>query len=100
MNIRPLADRALVEPIDEDAMSPGGIFIPESARKEKARKGRVLAVGAGRFLPNGRRKAVDVQVGDIIIFPKYIGAKVKIEDRDLLIVRTNDMIAVAQQEPQ
>ena len=92
MKVRPLADRVLVAPAPAEE-KVGGIIIPDTA-KEKPQKGTVVAVGAGKLLDNGERAAMEVKVGDGVIFSKYSGSEVKVEGKDYLIVRESDILAV------
>ena len=91
--IRPLHDRVLVKRIEEEEARRGGIIIPDSA-KEKPQEGKVIAVGGGKILDNGQKVALDVKVGDRILFGKYSGSEVKIEDEEYLILREDDILGV------
>ena len=93
MNIRPLHDRVIVRRMDEEKTSPGGIVIPDSAT-EKPVKGEVLAIGKGKLLENGDVRQLDVKVGDKILFGKYSGTEVKVDDEELLVMREDDVMAV------
>ncbi len=93
MNIRPLHDRLVVERMEEEAMSAGGIVIPDAA-KEKPSQGKVLAVGNGKTLDNGQKQAMDVKVGDKILFGKYSGNEVKFDGVDYIVMREDDVMAV------
>jgi len=93
MTIRPLHDRLLVRRIEEKETAKGGIIIPDTA-KEKPQEGEVLAVGNGKILENGRKIALDVKVGDKILFGKYSGSDVKIDDQEVLILREDEVLAV------
>ena len=93
MKVRPLHDRLLVRRIEEKDMARGGIIIPDTA-KEKPMEGKVLAVGSGRVLENGKRLALDVKVGDRILFGKYSGNEIKVEGEDVLIVREDEVLAI------
>ena len=95
MKVRPLHDRLLVRRIEEKEMAKGGIIIPDTA-KEKPMEGRVLAVGNGRVLENGKRLALDVKVGDRILFGKYSGNEIKVEGEDVLIVREDEVLAIME----
>ena len=93
MAVKPLGDRVLVERIEEDVQkSVGGIIIPDTA-KEKPQKGKVIAVGEGRKDDNGKRITMDVSEGDTIIFGKYAGSEVKVENAEYLIMHESDIIA-------
>ena len=93
MKVRPLHDRMLVRRIEEKETAKGGIIIPDSA-KEKPMQGKVLAVGNGRVLENGKKLALDVKVGDRVLFGKYSGSEVRIDDEDYLILREEDILGV------
>jgi chaperonin GroES len=93
MKIRPLHDRILVERLEEQETKKGGIIIPDTA-KEKPQEGKVIAVGAGKVKDDGKRIALDVKVGDKILFGKYSGSEVKVDDKDYLILREEDILAI------
>jgi len=93
MKARPLHDRLLVQRIEESAPAKGGIIIPDTA-KEKPQRGKVLAVGNGKILENGTKLALDVKVGDKILFGKYTGSEVKIDGEEVLILREDEVLAV------
>jgi len=93
MKVRPLHDRLLVRRIEEKEMARGGIIIPDTA-KEKPMEGKVLAVGNGRVLENGKKVALDVKVGDRILFGKYSGTEIKIDGEEVLIVREDEVLAI------
>jgi chaperonin GroES len=93
MKVRPLHDRLLVRRIEEKETAKGGIIIPDTA-KEKPQEGEVLAVGNGKILENGTKVALDIKVGDKILFGKYSGSEVKIEDDEYLILREEDVLAI------
>ena len=94
LKLRPLEDRLVVEAIDESETMVSGIIIPETVSKEKPQKGRVLAVGPGKFDSNGKRVPMEVAVGDIVLFTKYGPTEVKIEGKDLLVLNQSDVLAV------
>ncbi len=94
MNIKPLHDHILVERIEEE-VKKGGIIIPDTA-KEKPQQGKVIEVGDGRRDEKGNRIAMDVKKGDIILFGKYAGSEVKIEDKEYLIIREEDVLGIIQ----
>ena len=94
MNIRPLGDRVLVEPIEEKEQTVGGIIIPDSA-KEKPMQGKVLAVGK-KLDKDGKEIAFDVKKGDTVLLPKYGGTEVKINDKKLQLVREEDLLGVIE----
>jgi chaperonin GroES len=93
MKVRPLHDRLVVRRIEEKETAKGGIIIPDTA-KEKPQEGEVLAVGNGKVLDNGTKVALDVKVGDKILFGKYSGTDIKIEGEDVLILREDEVLAV------
>jgi chaperonin GroES len=91
--VRPLHDRLLVKRIEEKETVKGGIIIPDSA-KEKPQEGEVIAVGNGKILDNGNKIALDVKAGDKILFGKYSGTDIKIDDEEYLILREDEVLAV------
>ena len=93
MKIRPLHDRILVERLEEQEQMRGGIIIPDTA-KEKPQEGKVIAVGSGKVTDDGKRLALDVKAGDKILFGKYSGSEVKVDDKEYLIMREEDVLAV------
>lgn len=93
MNIRPLHDRVIVRRMEEERKSAGGIVIPDSAT-EKPQSGEVVAVGRGKILDNGDVRAMDVKVGDKVLFSKYGGTDVKIEGEEFLVMKEDDIIGV------
>jgi len=95
MNLRPLHDRILVERIEEKEQIKGGIIIPDSA-KEKPQEGKVVAVGNGKRLENGTTVPLDVKAGDRILFGKYAGSEIKVEDTEYLILREDEVLAVIE----
>lgn len=93
--IRPLGERVVVKPLPGEEITKGGIVLPDTA-KEKPQEGEVVAVGSGRLLDNGTRVAVDLQVGDKVLFSKYAGNEVKINDVEYLIMREADILGVIE----
>jgi chaperonin GroES len=93
MKVRPLHDRLLVRRIEEKETAKGGIIIPDTA-KEKPQEGEVLAVGSGKLLENGTKIALDVKVGNKILFGKYTGTDIKIDGEEVLILREDEVLAV------
>jgi chaperonin GroES len=91
--IRPLHDRVLIERIEETEKTVGGIIIPDTA-KEKPQQGRVIAVGDGKILEDGTRRPLDVKVGDHVLFGKYSGSEVKIDDKEYLIMREDEIYGI------
>ena len=92
VKLAPLADRLVVKPIEREEVTKGGIVLPDTAR-EKPQEGKVLAVGPGRVSEDGKRIAMDVKVGDIVIYAKYGGTEIKIDDEELMILRESDILA-------
>jgi chaperonin GroES len=95
MNLRPLHDRVIIKRMEEERTSPGGIVIPDSAA-EKPSKGEVIAAGNGKRTDSGEVVAMDVKVGDKVLFGKYSGTEVKVEGEDLLVMREEDIMAVIE----
>ena len=95
MKIKPLQDRVIVKRIEEEEMSKGGIIIPDSA-KEKPQEGRVVAVGKGKVDEHGKTTPMDVKVNDTILFGKYSGTEINIDDEEHLIMREEDILGVVE----
>ena len=95
MAIRPLHDRVLVRRLEDETTTPGGIVIPDSA-KEKPAQGEIVAAGNGKLLDNGDVRALDVKVGDKVLFGKYAGTEVKVEGEELLVMKEDDIMAVIE----
>jgi len=95
MKIRPLHDRVLIKRVEEERMSAGGIVIPDSAT-EKPDRGEVIAVGNGKITDSGDVRALDIKVGDTVLFGKYAGTNVKIDDDEYLVMKEDDVIAVIE----
>jgi len=95
MNIRPLHDRVVVRRVEDERTSPGGIVIPDSAT-EKPMQGEVLAVGNGKMLDNGEQRALDVKVGDKVLFGKYSGTEVKVDGEEVLMMREDDIMGIIE----
>lgn len=93
MNLRPLHDRVIIKRLEEERKSPGGIVIPDSAT-EKPIKGEVLAVGPGKTTDDGKTQALDVKVGDQVLFGKYSGTEVKVNGEEVVVMREDDIMAV------
>jgi chaperonin GroES len=93
--IRPLHDRVIVKREEDERKSPGGIVIPDSA-SEKPSKGRIVAVGTGKLLEDGKVRPLDVKVGDKVLFGKYSGTEVKVDGDDVLVMREEDILAVLE----
>lgn len=94
-NLRPLHDRLIVKRLEENEKTAGGLFIPESA-KEKPQKGEVIAVGKGKVAEDGTVRPLDVKAGDVVLFGKYSGTEVKIDEEDRLIMREDDVLAIVE----
>ena len=92
IKLQPLADRVVVKPIEKEEVTKGGIVLPDTA-KEKPQEGEVIAVGPGRLSEDGKRIAIDVKVGDRVIYAKYGGTEIKIDDEELIILRESDILA-------
>ncbi len=95
LNIRPLHDRVVVKRLEEQEQVRGGIIIPDTA-KEKPQQGEVVAVGNGKILDNGTKVPLDVKVGDRVLFGKYSGTEVRIDDEEYLIMREDEILAVIE----
>ncbi len=93
LSFKPLGGRVLIEPIEQEEVTAGGIVLPETA-KEKPQQGKILAAGPGDRNDKGERIAMDVKVGDVILFAKYSGTEVKIEGKKLLIMRESDLLGI------
>lgn len=92
VKLQPLADRLVVKPVEREEVTRGGIVLPDTV-KEKPQDGKVLAVGPGRLSDDGKRIAMEVKVGDVVIYAKYGGTEIKIEDEELVILRESDILA-------
>jgi chaperonin GroES len=93
MKIRPLQDRIVVKRLEGESKTKGGIIIPDSA-KEKPIEGRVVAVGNGKMLKDGKARPLDVKVGDVVLFGKYSGNEVKLDGEDHVLIREDDVLAI------
>jgi len=91
-SLKPLADRVVVKPIEKEEKTKSGIYLPDTA-KEKPQEGKVIAVGPGRLSEDGKRLVPDIKVGDIVIYAKYGGTEIKIDDEELIILRESDILA-------
>jgi chaperonin GroES len=96
--LRPLGDRVVVQPTPREEMTKSGIVLPDTA-KEKPQEGKVLAVGPGRILDDGRREPMDVKLGDTVLYAKYAGTEFKLDGEDLLIISGKDILAVVESRP-
>src|SRR5260370_19846069 len=95
MNVRPLHDRIIVQRIEEGEQKVGGIIIPDTA-KEKPQQGKVIAAGAGKVKDDGKRVALDVKAGDLILFGKYSGPEIKLDGEEYLIMREDEVLAIIE----
>ncbi|MCS6940177.1 MAG: co-chaperone GroES [Roseiflexaceae bacterium] len=95
--IRPLADRVVVKPVEREEKTKGGIYLPDTASKERPMEGTVLAVGEGRIDDNGKRIPMSVKTGDRVIFAKYSGTEFKIDDVEYLILSEKDILGIIQE---
>ena len=93
--IRPVGDRVVVKPAGKEEVTKSGIVIPDTA-KEKPQEGEVIAVGAGKLLDSGERGAMEVKVGDKVLFAKYGGTEFKLDGEDLLVLRESDILAILE----
>ena len=92
IKLSPLADRLVVKPIEREEVTKSGIVLPDTI-KEKPQEGKVAAVGPGRLSEDGKRVAMDVKVGDVVIYAKYGGTEIKVDDEELIILRESDILA-------
>lgn len=97
VNLKPLGNRVVVEPVEQEEKTSSGLFLPETA-KERPQKGVVLSVGPGDRDEAGKRIAMDVKVNDIVLFAKYGGTEIKVDDKKLLILRESDILAIVEDE--
>lgn len=95
MKLKPLGNRVVVEPIEQEEVTAGGIVLPETA-KEKPQKGNVIAVGPGERDDNGKHVPMDVAEGNTVLFAKYSGTEIKVEGKKLLILRETDLLAIVE----
>ena len=96
--LRPLSDRVVIQPSPHEETTKSGIVIPDTA-KEKPQEGKVLAVGPGRFLDDGKREQMDLKRGDTVLYAKYAGSEFKLDGEDLLIISAKDVLAVVESRP-
>jgi chaperonin GroES len=95
LSLKPLGDRVVIKPIEQEEVTSGGIMLPDTA-KEKPQKGEVLAVGPGSRNDSGERVEMDVKVGDIVLFAKYAGTEIKLDGEKVLILRESDILAIVE----
>ncbi|HJW89840.1 MAG TPA: co-chaperone GroES [Anaerolineales bacterium] len=96
ISLKPLGNRVVIEPLEQEEMTAGGIVLPETA-KEKPQKGKVVAVGPGERDEDGERIPMDVKEGDTVLFAKYSGTEIKTDGKKLLILRESDLLAIVQE---
>ncbi len=96
MNIKPLSDHILIEPIKEEEKTKAGIFLPETASKEKSEEGKVIAVGPGKKTEEGKIVPVSVKPGDRVLFQKYGPSEIKVDGKEYLIAREEDILAIIE----
>ncbi|MGB9609221.1 MAG: co-chaperone GroES [Patescibacteria group bacterium] len=94
--LKPLSDHIILESIKEEMVTEGGIILPETAEKEKPQKGKVIAVGPGRIKDDGTRIPLEVKVGDVVIFHQYGPSEIKIDKKEYLVAREDDIIAIIE----
>ena len=92
--LKPLADHIIVEAVVKEEKTSSGIYLPDTAAKEKPQTGKVIAVGKGKVLENGTRIEPEVKVGEVVVFAKYSGTEVKVDEKEYLILSERDMLAV------
>jgi chaperonin GroES len=95
ISLKPLGNRVVVEPVEQDEVTPGGIVLPETA-KEKPQKGKVLSIGPGERDDNGKYIPMDVKAGDTVLYAKYSGTEIKLDGKKLLILRETDLLAIVE----
>lgn len=96
MNIRPLQDRIIVERVEEETKTAGGIIIPDTVSKEKPQEGKVVAAGKGKVTAEGKVLPLDVKEGDRVLFGKYAGSEIKIDGKEYLIMREDDILGIVE----
>jgi len=94
MNLRPLGDHVIVKPLEQEEKTKGGVYLPDTADKDKPFQGEVIAVGNGRVTEEGKRLALEVKKGDRVIFSKYAGTEVKLDGEKYLILKEDDILAI------
>ncbi len=95
IKLKPLGDRVVVKPIEEEEVTKSGIVLPDTA-KEKPQKGEVLAVGSGKLLENGQRVPLEVKVGDVVVYAKYGGTEIELGGEEYVILSERDLLAVVE----
>ena len=97
MQIKPLADHILIEPLKQEEKTKSGILLPETAEKERPEQGKVIAVGPGKMTDEGKLVPMEVKPGDVVLFTKYGPNEVKIDEKDYLIAKEEDILAIVEQ---
>ncbi len=92
-DLKPMGDRVVVRPSEQESVTKGGIFLPDTAQ-ERPQKGEVVSTGPGRMLENGKRVEMEVKAGDTVIYSKYAGTEIEVQDEELLVMGANDILAV------
>jgi chaperonin GroES len=95
MNLKPLSDRLVIKPLEQEDQTTSGILLPETA-KEKPQQGKVIAVGPGTRKETGERVAMDVKVDDVVLYAKYSGTTIKLSGKDVLILKESDVLAIVE----
>jgi chaperonin GroES len=95
IKFKPLGDRTVIEPLEQEETTPSGLVIPDTA-KEKPQRGKILSVGPGGRNEDGERIPMDVKVGDVVLFAKYAGSEIKVDGKKLLIIRESDILAIIE----
>ena len=95
MNLKPLGDRLVVKPVEQEEVTASGLYLPETA-KEKPQQGKIIAVGPGARKENGDRVALDVAIDDVVLYAKYSGTSIKLDGKEYLILKESDVLAIVQ----
>lgn len=95
MNLKPLGDRLVVKPVEQEEVTASGLYLPETA-KEKPQQGKIIAVGPGARKENGDRVALDVSIDDVVLYAKYSGTTIKLDGKEYLILKESDVLAIVQ----
>ncbi|MBU2578816.1 co-chaperone GroES [Patescibacteria group bacterium] len=96
MKIKPLSDHIVIEPISQEEKTKTGIFLPQTAEKEKPEQGKIIAIGSGRRLSSGKRMPLEVKVGDTVLFAKYGPNEIKVGEKEYLIAKEEDILAILE----
>lgn len=94
LKLRPLADRIIIQPVEEEAKTKGGVILPDTMTKEKPMRGKVVAVGKGRVDEGGKKVPLELKINDEVIYSKYAGTEVKIDETEYLILKEDDVLAI------